>query len=86
VQEVNPSINILAIFGSLRVRSLNTIRLRAVQRLAPTDIRIELYRGLGELAIRGVLRTLQRISLSVMRPMHEDRRGGQVRATRVLPT
>jgi chromate reductase, NAD(P)H dehydrogenase (quinone) len=46
---VNLSINILAISGSLRARSLNTMLLRAVQRLAPADIRVELYRGLGEL-------------------------------------
>ena len=42
-------INILALSGSLRARSLNTMLLRAVQRLAPTDIRVELYRGLGQL-------------------------------------
>jgi chromate reductase, NAD(P)H dehydrogenase (quinone) len=49
VQEVNPSMKILALTGSLRAASLNTMLLRAVQRLAPTDIRVELYRGLGEL-------------------------------------
>ena len=47
VQEVS----ILAISGSLRAGSLNTMLLRAVQRLAPPDIRVELYRGLGELPL-----------------------------------
>jgi len=42
-------INILAISGSLRAASLNSMLLRAVQRLAPSDIHIDLYRGLGAL-------------------------------------
>ena len=40
---------ILAISGSLRAVSLNTALLRAVARLAPADIRVVLYRGLGDL-------------------------------------
>jgi NAD(P)H-dependent FMN reductase len=42
-------IKILAISGSLRVASLNSMLLRAVRRLAPSDIHIDLYRGLGAL-------------------------------------
>ena len=40
---------ILAISGSLRAASLNGMLLRAVQRLAPSDIHVDLYRGLGTL-------------------------------------
>ena len=40
---------ILAISGSLRAASLNSMLLRAVQRLAPSDIHIDFYRGLGTL-------------------------------------
>jgi len=40
---------ILAISGSLRAASLNGMLLRAVQRLAPSDIHVDLYRGLGAL-------------------------------------
>ena len=42
-------INILAISGSLRAASLNSMLLRAVKRLAPGDIRVDLYRDLGAL-------------------------------------
>jgi chromate reductase len=40
---------VLAISGSLRQASLNTRLLRAVARVAPPDIRVTLYAGLGEL-------------------------------------
>jgi NAD(P)H-dependent FMN reductase len=40
---------VLAISGSLRVASLNSMLLRAVQRLAPSDIHVDLYRSLGSL-------------------------------------
>jgi chromate reductase len=40
---------ILAISGSLRAASLNSALLRAVARLAPADINVVLYRGLGDL-------------------------------------
>ncbi|MGZ5779434.1 MAG: NADPH-dependent FMN reductase [Burkholderiaceae bacterium] len=43
--------NILAISGSLRAVSINSALLRAVARLAPPDITIELYRELGELPL-----------------------------------
>lgn len=42
---------ILAISGSLRTVSINSALLRASRRLAPTDIAIELFTGLGELPI-----------------------------------
>ena len=42
---------ILAISGSLRRTSLNTMLLRAVVRLAPQDIKVGLCRGLGELPL-----------------------------------
>ena len=42
---------ILAISGSLRVASLNSALLRAVARLAPADINIVLYHGLGDLPL-----------------------------------
>jgi len=38
----------LAISGSLRAASTNTILLNAVAALAPESIRIVLYRGLGD--------------------------------------
>jgi NAD(P)H-dependent FMN reductase len=41
----------LALSGSLRVASLNSALLRAVARIAPPDISITLYRGLGELPL-----------------------------------
>lgn len=42
---------VLAISGSLRAASLNSALLRAVVRLAPADISVELYRGLGDLPL-----------------------------------
>jgi chromate reductase len=42
---------VLAISGSLRQASLNTMLLRAVARVAPPDIRVTLYAGLGELPL-----------------------------------
>ena len=42
---------ILAISGSLRGASLNTMLLRAIARLAPSDIEVVLYRGLGDLPL-----------------------------------
>jgi NAD(P)H-dependent FMN reductase/RimJ/RimL family protein N-acetyltransferase len=45
------TVNVLAISGSLRAASLNTALLRAAARLAPTNIRVKLYCGLGELPL-----------------------------------
>src|SRR5215467_11082519 len=42
---------ILAISGSLRAASLNSMLLRAVKRLAPSDIHVDLYGGLGALPL-----------------------------------
>lgn len=42
---------ILAISGSLRKASLNTVLLRAVARIAPPGIEVALYRGLGDLPL-----------------------------------
>lgn len=42
---------VLAISGSLRAASLNSALLRAVARLAPVDISVVLYRGLGDLPL-----------------------------------
>lgn len=42
---------ILAISGSLRAASLNTALLRAAARLAPADIAVELFGGLGNLPL-----------------------------------
>ena len=42
---------ILAISGSLRAASLNSLLLRAVACLAPADISVNLYRGLGNLPL-----------------------------------
>jgi chromate reductase len=42
---------ILAISGSLRAASLNSALLRAIARLAPVDISVVLYRGLGDLPL-----------------------------------
>lgn len=42
---------ILAISGSLRAASHNTALLRAVSRLAPADIQVELYAELGKLPL-----------------------------------
>lgn len=44
-------INILAMSGSLRAASQNSMLLRAVKRLAPRDIHVDLYRGLGALPL-----------------------------------
>lgn len=46
-----PSIRILAISGSLRAASLNSALLRAAARLAPPDIHVELFGGLGSLPL-----------------------------------
>lgn len=42
---------ILAISGSLRKASLNTALLRAAARIAPSEIEVTLYRGLGDLPL-----------------------------------
>lgn len=42
---------VLAISGSLRAASLNTMLLRAVSRLAPTGIEVCLYAGIGDLPL-----------------------------------
>jgi len=43
--------NFLALCGSLRRASLNAMLLRAVQRLAPAQVKIEIYPSLGELPL-----------------------------------
>ena len=43
--------NILALSGSLRRSSLNSMLLRAAARLAPADIRVELYPELGAIPL-----------------------------------
>jgi NAD(P)H-dependent FMN reductase len=48
---VNRQVKVLAISGSLRAGSLNSMLLRAVKRLAPSDISVDLYRGLGALPL-----------------------------------
>jgi len=42
---------ILALSGSLRAASINTALLRAVARLAPADVSVELFRDLGNLPL-----------------------------------
>lgn len=42
---------ILAISGSLRAASLNTALLRAVAKLAPADVQVDLYDGIGKLPL-----------------------------------
>jgi chromate reductase, NAD(P)H dehydrogenase (quinone) len=42
---------ILAVSGSLRARSTNTTVLLAAARLAPPDVQIDLYKGLGDLPL-----------------------------------
>lgn len=42
---------VLAISGSLRKASLNTSLLRAIARIAPSEIEVALYRGLGDLPL-----------------------------------
>ena len=53
--EIKPPIRdvmkILAISGSLRAASINSALLRAVARLAPADMSITLYLGLGDLPL-----------------------------------
>jgi chromate reductase len=44
-------VKILAISGSLRVASINSALMRAVRRLAPAEIMIDLFQGLGELPL-----------------------------------
>ena len=44
-------VKILAISGSLRKASLNSALLRAVARITPAGIEVELFRGLGELPL-----------------------------------
>ncbi len=46
-----PLVRILAISGSLRAASLNSILLRAAAGLAPADVHIELFTGLGDLPL-----------------------------------
>ena len=43
--------NILAISGSLRATSINTVLLRAVARLAPADVTVTLCKGLGDIPL-----------------------------------
>ncbi len=43
--------NVLAISGSLRKASLNSALLRAVARIAPPGIKVDLYHGLGDLPL-----------------------------------
>jgi chromate reductase len=46
-----PPVRLLAISGSLRAASLNSALLRAVVALAPSDVCVELYTGLGNLPL-----------------------------------
>lgn len=46
-----PLVRILAISGSLRAASLNSALLRAVAGLAPADVLVELFTGLGNLPL-----------------------------------
>jgi Spx/MgsR family transcriptional regulator len=46
-----PPVRLLAISGSLRAASLNSALLRAVAALAPSDVCVELYTGLGNLPL-----------------------------------
>lgn len=43
--------NILGLSGSLRAASINTMLLRATARLAPRDINVSIFKGLGELPL-----------------------------------
>jgi NAD(P)H-dependent FMN reductase len=45
----SPKIRIMAISGSLRLASSNSAFLRAASRLAPSDVEITIYDGLGDL-------------------------------------
>jgi NAD(P)H-dependent FMN reductase len=42
---------VIALSGSLRAASINSALLRAAARLAPQDMRIEVFRGLGDLPL-----------------------------------
>ena len=42
---------ILALSGSLRANSINSALLRAAARLAPVEVRVTVYRGLGNLPL-----------------------------------
>ncbi|WP_431686567.1 NADPH-dependent FMN reductase [Hahella sp. NBU794] len=44
-------LNILAISGSLRKVSYNTAAIEALSRLAPNDVTVKVYQGLGELPL-----------------------------------
>ena len=43
--------HILAVSGSLRAASLNSALLRATARLAPSDMAVEIFQGLGDLPL-----------------------------------
>src|ERR1700722_20060696 len=43
--------NILGLSGSLRAASINSMLLRATVRLAPSDINVSIFNGLGELQL-----------------------------------
>src|SRR5258705_4311256 len=43
--------NVLAFCGSLRAPSMNAALLRATARLAPVDIRVRIFPGLGDLPL-----------------------------------
>lgn len=44
-------VSVLAISGSLRLASLNSALLRAVVRLAPTDIKVMIFKGMSDLPL-----------------------------------
>jgi NAD(P)H-dependent FMN reductase len=46
-----PNATLLALSGSLRQASINSALLRAVARLAPADIQVQFYHGLGRLPL-----------------------------------
>jgi chromate reductase, NAD(P)H dehydrogenase (quinone) len=43
--------NVLGLSGSLRATSINSMLLRATARIAPRDIRVSIFNGLGELPL-----------------------------------
>jgi chromate reductase len=43
--------NILGLSGSLRAASINSMLLRAMARLAPVDINVSIFNGLGKLPL-----------------------------------
>lgn len=51
MSDAKTTVSLLAISGSLRRASLNSALLRAVVRLAPTDIKVTLFNGMGELPL-----------------------------------